>query len=441
MNLHVSEGLLQCFAMPKSDPIIIKSGPVSVKLYQTVNRGFPSFVLNWQTPTGRKGKTFRDLNEAKAEAKKIAEDIASGQHARIDVSVSDVQIFTHAKRSLRDTGMTVAMAAEEVRLALEQLKGQGTIRQAVEFFVKNGVRTGHSITVTDAVAKYLEEKDKEVARRELSTAYAANLTTRLKRFAKAFKINIHDVRKEAIKEWLDTADLGPRNFNNYLGAISSLFSWARGQGYLPENDKTQAELVQRRAKARGDAKKPVWTTTELQSLLDAATDKPDLKRFFLLAAATGARTDELLRQRWENFNWAETTLNFPSSITKTDSERTSPIQAQLATILKKSASPAGEVFPHFRDSKHLTNILAVFLPANDLKWKHNGFRHTSISAKIVIGQEITRIAEEHGTSPAMIKKNYKKLMTKAEAEAWLNFVPAGAAKPKIVPFKKGKKAA
>jgi hypothetical protein len=117
------------------------------------------------------------------------------------------------------------------------------------------------------------------------------------------------------------------------------------------------------------------------------------------------------------------------------------MQAGLALAIRNVASPSGELFPHFRDSKHVANRLAVFLPEHKLVWKHNAFRHTTISAKVADGQDISKVAEQHGTSPEMIKTNYQKLMTKEQAAAWLNFVPPGTPKPKVVPFKKTKKAA
>ena len=55
--------------------------------------------------------------------------------------------------------------------------------------------------------KFLEAKRKQVEKTELSKAYCDNISTRLNRFARDFNLNIKDVTKVTIMEWLDAADL------------------------------------------------------------------------------------------------------------------------------------------------------------------------------------------------------------------------------------------
>lgn len=414
-----------------------KSGPASIPIYKSSNRGRPLYAVRWQSPTGRKQKNYADLDKAKVFAKTVAADVAAGKVMTGTVTASDGEALRYAKQKLRPHGLNIAVAAEEITQALDRLQGQATLAECVDYYLRHGATIQKKISVADAVQEYLEEKSLAVERNELSRAYLRGIVTRLKRFGKAFeKMDLESVNREAIRTWLDRADLSARNYNNFLGVFVAFFNWARSKGYLPEGVEVQPAMIPRRGKARGTGKKPVWTVEEFSSLLEASEDREELRLFFLLAAATGARTEELIRQKWGNFNWDEGTLDFPSEITKTDRERTAPIQGSLINEIKKYAEPSGEVFPTIANGDALGDKLTKWRKKNGLGWKVNAFRHTAISAKVRAGQDMAKVAEEHGTSVAMIKTNYQKLMTEKQANDWLSFSPSGKkSQKKIVPLK------
>jgi hypothetical protein len=58
--------------------------------------------------------------------------------------------------------------------------------------------------------------------------------------------------------------------------------------------------------------------------------------------------------------------------------------------------------------------------------RRNGLRHGFVSFHFALNANENLTAAEAGNSPAMVRKNYKGLDTKAEAEKWFNIQPAKA---------------
>ena len=71
-------------------------------------------------------------------------------------------------------------------------------------------------------------------------------------------------------------------------------------------------------------------------------------------------------------------------------------------------------------SKQLTEVLA---PIAGVKWKHNGLRHSFISYRVAVVQDVGKVALEAGNSPQMIFKHYRELVTPDEAKDWFSIMP------------------
>jgi hypothetical protein len=67
--------------------------------------------------------------------------------------------------------------------------------------------------------------------------------SRLGKAAKAFNGEILDLTASDLEAWLDSIKARGRNRNNYRGAFTTLFSFARKRGYLPRNAPTEAEYI------------------------------------------------------------------------------------------------------------------------------------------------------------------------------------------------------
>ena len=56
-------------------------------------------------------------------------------------------------------------------------------------------------------------------------------------------------------------------------------------------------------------------------------------------------------------------------------------------------------------------------------WKHNALRHSFISYRLAVIQNVNQVAFEAGNSAQMIFKHYRELVRPADAEKWFRIVP------------------
>jgi hypothetical protein len=72
-----------------------------------------------------------------------------------------------------------------------------------------------------------------------------------------------------------------------------------------------------------------------------------------------------------------------------------------------------------------------------IKWKQNALRHSFISYRLALVQDVNRVALEAGNSPQMIFRHYRELATPEQARSWFLVAPQGV--PNVVPFAAGEK--
>ncbi len=68
-----------------------------------------------------------------------------------------------------------------------------------------------------------------------------------------------------------------------------------------------------------------------------------------------------------------------------------------------------------------------------LKWKQNGLRHSYASNRLAMTNDAAPVSLEMGNSPQKLFKNYRKVVTRSQAIAWFNVMPAIASN--IVPIR------
>ena len=70
-----------------------------------------------------------------------------------------------------------------------------------------------------------------------------------------------------------------------------------------------------------------------------------------------------------------------------------------------------------------------------ITWKHNVLRHSFISYRLALVQDVNRVALEAGTSPAMIFRHYRELATPEQAHTWFAIAPSVT--PNVIPISVG----
>ena len=401
----------------------VQSGSVSLKIYEGRNRGKPCFTVIWYVGEQRLRKSFFELRQAKAFAKDQAEKLAAGQVNSPTVTVAEAQEMKEAVRRLGPLGTPVHVVASEYADVVNQLGETGTLRQAVEFFLHNALRPDMQRTVSQVVEEFIASKQANGC----SIRYIEDCTWRLRRFAKDFQVPICHTCTRDLEAWLGKLTTSIVTRNDFRRLIITLFNFARRRGYLPRDRETEARWLEKpRLKSKPIV---IFTPQELSELLAVAEGQPKLA--IALGAFTGIRSAELLRLRWENFNWEEEVIDLGCDQTKTASRRLVPILEPLKTWIAPFVRKYGSVLEYSlpvclseafaTTAKKADKARKELEPdAPDFRWKANGLRHSYASYRLAIVEDVAKVSLEMGNSPQKIFSNYRKVVTKSQATAWFS---------------------
>lgn len=404
----------------------VQSGSVTVRIYEGRNRGKPFFTVIWYIGERRMRKGFFELQQAKAFAKDQAEKLAAGQVNAPSVTVAEAQEMKEAVRRIGELKTPVHVVAGEYADAVKHLGNTGTLRQAVEFFLHNSIRPDMQRTVTQVVDEFAASKRANGC----SIRYIEDCTWRLRRFARDFQMPISHICTKEIEEWLGKLTTSLVTRNNFRRHIITLFNFARRRGYLPRDRETEARWLEK-PKLKS---KPIqiFTPQELGELLAVAEGQPKLA--IAIGAFTGIRSAEMLRLRWENFNWEEQVIDLGCDQTKTASRRLVPIleplRAWIAPFVKREGSVLGYSLPVCLAEAFATTAKKAdkSRKANDpdapeFRWKANGLRHSYASYRLAMIEDVAKVSLEMGNSPQKVFSNYRKVVTKSQAAAWFAVIP------------------
>lgn len=407
---------------PKS-PRTVKAGSVTVKIYYSHSYKYPTFTATWRIGLQRHRKTFSNEERAISFAQETAENLSTGHVAATTVTVAEAAILREAERLLAGS-VPVHLAVSEYVTALQRLNGHGSLLEAVDHFVRFVARRETVRTVAEVVEDFIAAKTDD----GLSGVYVNDLTWRLRRFAEAFPKTIGTITSAEIDRWLRDLSTSHRTRNNYRNLIISLFNFAKRRAHVARDRETEAQYTERPKVKQGPI--DIFTPTELAEMLSVADGQPKLG--LVLGAFTGIRSAELLRLHWENFNWEESVIDLGTDQTKTASRRLVPILPTLTEWIAPFVRQEGRVFSYSLPvclaeafgniAKKVTKARGDSAPV--FKWKTNALRHSFASYRVAMTLDVPSVALELGNSPQKVFSNYRKVVTRSQAEAWFAVRPA-----------------
>src|SRR5262249_13264645 len=376
------------------------------------------FTVAYHQDGKRQRRTFGKLSDAKDAAHEIALTIAQGRANSVELTGADRDSYTAALNLLRPHGLPLYSVVEEYLAARDHLGGGSLLSAAKEY----ARRHHHSDKL---IAEVVDELLANKKRDGLSLRYIQSLRGHLKNgFAKAFHTNIGSVTARMIEEWLAGLSVGPRARNNIRMSIVTLFQYARAHGYLPKDQRTEAEHVAR-AKDRG-GKIEIILPRELGTLLRKANAEATL--YLALGAFTGLRSAELIRLEWYDVNFDRGHIIVGKEKSKTATRRLVPIQPNLAQWLAPYRGRTGRVF----SSEHSADRTIEFAKSLLKKWPNNALRHSYATYRLAETHDAARVALEMGNSQTMLFTNYRELADEHDAKAWFAIAPKRS--KKVVPF-------
>ena len=398
-------------------PIIIREGNVSVRIYTQDRRkqgkGIAYHVAD-HTTGRRRLRTFSDLMEASAEAKRLARLLSTGQAHAATFSASDAASFGAAVQLLANTGASLEAACA---LFAESVGIVGSPSLVVEACRAYKI-THAGVTpkpVAEAVSEYIATKTAQGASRR----YIRDLNYRLGRFAADFSMDLGSVPTPVLQQWLDRQQLAPQGVRNFKVVIGGLYVFGKSRGWCASSP-TDGITV---SKVRSSKEHAVFTVEELDKLLRAAD--PEFLPVVVLAALAGLRTSEIMERHWEDINLATGEITIRRGTSKTKSRRIVPLQPAAVAWLAPYAGRTGKVWPYSED--WLFKREESTAKAAGIEWKANGMRAGWASHRLAVLKDVVRVAYEMGNTPDVVHRDYKALVSESAGMAWFAISPEVAA--------------
>ena len=138
--------------------ITVKSGSASVKIYAGESRGNSLYTVAYYHAGKRVRRVFGDLKRAREEARARAQMLQTGQLQALTLTDKDKAAYVAALESLRPTGKRLEIATAEYADAVKTLNGNGTLGDAISFYIRHHPKEVPKKLVTDLVAEMIGAK-------------------------------------------------------------------------------------------------------------------------------------------------------------------------------------------------------------------------------------------------------------------------------------------
>jgi integrase len=394
----------------------VTSGKVKIYLTGT------SFTLSWYAGKQRKREKRKSLEDARSRAAEINRDLDAGSGHVRSFTIQETATIENCIEMLRDIGVPISVAVREFVDGYKILGDRASVSEACRKFMEARKKEALTpIKFDDVGAEFLKRNEKQ----KLSEAYQISSKKFLKRISKYIgKSYIDDITAKEIGAAVDKeVSGGPRAYNNLLGAVAGVFSFARKQGYLSRTEKTEAELVERRNVDRIDSI-TIYTPEELHILLNNIGD--DLVPFIALGGLAGIRTEEIFRMDWKMVDLKKGYILLDRVFTKTKRRRVIPINAALRSWIQPLHKSSGSIYG-LSSSQALGNAIRAAWPRDKdgkliFERRRNALRHSYGTYRFAELQDEQKVSAEMGNSPKELREHYAELATPEDAATWFAIV-------------------
>jgi len=292
-----------------------------------------------------------------------------------------------------------------------------TVARAIEFALEHLQRQAASVPVLEAVEALRAFKAGRVG----DTRHA-DIKNRLARFVAHFVGRaIATISPEEINEFLATIP-HPATRNEYRKEIVMLWHFSRSKKWVREGlDRNLVQRMKEPEKAR-----IILTVEQSVQLMEASVDD-DVLALYALILFGGCRREEVEKMDWKHVDLRAGHINITAEISKVSTERFAPIPDNLRAWLYPLAKKSGPIVSRIL----IRPLRETWKRAGIYPWPQDAHRHSFISyRRQLVGDAQTAL--EAGTSETIIKRHYKRPVTKNAATRYFAIVPAANAAGKIV---------
>lgn len=396
----------------KGAPEVIREGNAVVKIYGSPVKGRPRYVVAYRGSDGkRRTRSFADYDEAKLEAENAAVEIHNGTLGTMELTGEARRAHERAASIAAELDRPLDAILIEFQEARGLLPEGVSLVEASRFFARHGAGNVEKRELTEVVEGFISQlKADNRSKRHVEDARA-----RLHKLAESFITPIDEINQRELQSWLNDLQVAGRTKNNYRGLLVSLFKFARAHGYLPSGLPTAAEGLRKSREDSGEI--GILTPEEMVKLLKGASER--LIPLLAIGGFAGLRTAEILRLDWEEIDFQQSHIEIKSGKSKTAQRRLAPLLPNLEVWLKPYRNRTGPVCPTNEVETERRELAASL----EIPWPNNALRHSYGSYRMATTDDAQKVAIEMGNSPTMIFRNYRKVVTKAEATKWFDIRP------------------
>ena len=410
-------------------PHTISFRSLTAKIYGR-SEAYPFYRVAIRVAGKRVVRSFATFAEAKKEAEAKLRQTATGNLSAglsaketadtiaIRQALSNYSQETDRRVSALEAVQTFIAAAKLLPDKVELLEAVRAYRQTIAAVQRK--------SLTEAVKEFCDaRKQKTVAkdgkRPQLNAVYVADIERMLNGFAAANSAaDVCDLTKQHLDLFMAAhGKLSPKSRNHFRNTLGMFLRWCIRLDYLATSNRLlESEGLRKEDADTGDV--DYYRPTELRLMLDNAA--PEMVVIIALQAFGGLRLQEALRLDWGDVWRIPGNVEISSAKAKTRSRRLVEINSTLAAWLEPHQGKEGKVTSLTLDA--YTWQLIQLRKRLKIPSRKNGLRHGFLSAHYALHQNENQTAAISGTSPAMLFRHYKGLMTKADAEKWFQVSPS-----------------
>jgi integrase len=295
-----------------------------------------------------------------------------------------------------------------------------SVADAIKFTLQHLRRESKSVSISDAIKELLTFKEEHSKTGETRRSDIKNRLTKFKEtVGEETKISL--ITTDAIGKFLCTIPTASTR-NDYRKEIVMLWGFAKSKGWVA--DPLDKNLVPRSPEAE---KARIILSVDQTSALMLHSTADDIRALNALILFGGCRREEVEKMDWSHIDFENGHINITAEISKVRTERFAPINDTLKAWLLTIKNRRGAIV-----SRNLMRPLReVWKAAGLYPWPQDAHRHSFISyRRTQVGDAITAL--EAGTSESIIKRHYKRPVSKEAAERFFAIRPDAAGK--IIPI-------
>ncbi len=375
------------------------------------------YTVVWYEAGSRKRKVFDHLDEAKTAAGEIGVKLANGQQAALALSAADNESYVLAVKALEPLGIPLHAAVEEYVAARKLIGDRGALLDAAREFAERHNEKFRKVTVAEAIEAMIVAKKGE----RLDGGYVTQMYNFLMKFAGAFNVTVQDLKAKEIQKWLRGLGGEPKTQNNRRAHLVTMANYARDFLNALPTGPTEFEKVPKMQEP--DEEVEILSIEGMETLLRAAVaeENEEALLWLTLGGFGGLRPkSEALRLSWETVDCVRGYIGVRSD-NKTKTKRRVPMAENLKAWLAPFANRVGKVFTHNADER--TRYFALKRGVNI---PFDGLRHSFGTFRMGQTADLARVSTEMGNSPEVVRKDYDKVVTAEEGNAWFAIMPRSA---------------